>query len=588
MPASLMDFLTTPGDTARAANSQPGLPPIHAPFTEYGPWGAGGPQTVFAAPDIAKTPDYNPLMDPKQSGVLGFLARASGAPTQEMALAQKNGAMSSGMMQALQQRIDAGMSPQKAVVDVMNSPEGQQWFTTPGATPMQDITQYLAATTTKPKDMMNVSEGGSVFDPNSGKVVYHAPEKLISIEGNLVDPASRQTVWTAPDKGQVLAPGAVMFKDGKITGQNPTTDMQNATGFLDMAKATPEEREKFAEVMSQGLETKDMTQTERATKWLLDNGMIDAEAKHKFDAGLLSWQPILDAAGKTVGHVARDLAGAVVGAPVMLDGAEGTTPDALQNGDSTVGVGTSKGTKASDLAPGAALTGLTDPTDIVYGGNVISKLGAFAGGLIGNVLPEFSGEQSLKYNNAIEAIKQDIIALPEDSQMTKVERELALKPLEDARNPIQVATALIGLHDNLDNRRADAIRQMHEAPTADVRGKSASLISALERATANMPSRAALEDRLKRLQSGEDSTYEKYKQFWTGGGDQPGKLPDLTGGLGKLLTGAEDAAGKAGSAVVNAVSGAPAGPKPGSVVDNFVFIGGDPNDQKNWRAKGAK
>lgn len=603
MPASLMDFLVTPEDRLRESNSQPGLPPVQAPFTDYGPWGAGGPQTVFAPPDIAQTPDYNPLMDPKQSGVLGFLAKVSGAPTQEMALAQKQGAMSSGMLQALQQRIGAGMSPQKAVVDLMNSQEGQQWFTTPGANPMQDITQYLAATQTKPQDLMNVPEGGTVFDPNKGTVAYKAPEKLISIEGNLYDPNKGQVVYSAPDKGQVLAAGTKLVgAGGNELASNPTTELQNATGFLDMAKATPEEREKFAEVMSQGMETKDMTQTERATKWLLDNGMIDAEAKHKFDAGLLSWQPVLDPAGRTIGHVARDLAGAVVGQPVMLDGAEGTTPDALQNGDSEIGVGRSKGTTLKDLAPGAALLNLKDPTDIVYGSNSINDLATFAGGLIGNVLPEFSAKQSMDQKNAISDIKQALIALPNDSQMTKVERELALQPLENARNPIQVASALIGLMDTLENRRAEAIRQLNEGKTAEVRGKMASEVSDLEAIMARIPSKASMQDRLTRLEGGEDSTYEKYKQFWMGGDGQEGKLPDLTGGLGGLVSDTIGTAEKAGATVMDAgktavakgkqafdkAAATPAGPKPGSVVDNFVFIGGNPNEQKNWRAKGAK
>src|SRR5688572_16465968 len=70
---------------------------------------------------------FNALLTPDAPGLLGILGRLSGNPTREEWLFQKAGAASQAGLTGLAQRLQT-MSPQKAIVDFVSSPEGVEYF----------------------------------------------------------------------------------------------------------------------------------------------------------------------------------------------------------------------------------------------------------------------------------------------------------------------------------------------------------------------------------------------------------------------------------------------------------------------------
>lgn len=403
-------------------------------------------------------PKYNPLFASdgpfSDMGPLGALL-AQGPSRQEVLL-QQAGMGQQAAVSGIGQRISAGMSPQRALLDFANSPEGQEFFVSGGGF----------------SDLANIVKG--------------------------VSPAP-------PVEGVVLGPGAMLANPitGQQMGANPVGEVQKFQAMTDFANMTEAEIAQTARAQMAQDMAGNPTEGEAARAALVASGKISQETSNLIGAGMIKIQPILDQSGATVGHAMVNM---VDGTTTMLKPAA-TAPGQLpQPGSKDYAAGVTPGTETDAIDNnGPTFQGMTNPADIVDSAGPVGWLMEKLGPIAGNAFPAMSPVETTRNRKALGAIMADANMLAKSGKILKTEMD-DLRALADTlkvfTDPSSAAQTLISLHDRYTNLELKLNEQANDPKTtAQVRGDAILDLAALKRAKANLPSRESLTAKLEALQA---------------------------------------------------------------------------------------
>lgn len=421
-----------------------------------------GDPLVAAAqgPVAAPAPrSYSSLFDPQASGIRGIIGGIMGNPTRGEYQQQVQGQARSAGFQKLAQAVSAGTPPQKALLDFVNSPEGQQ-FMVSDADPMGSVTGFLKTIAPAPKDPINLAPGGQLRDPN--------------------DPS-------------------------KILAENQTGKLKDFQGMAALANLSPQEIQQLARAQLARGEG-DPTQSEQAMSKLVSGGLIDQDTANKFLAGVISIVPVKNERGEVVGQQVFDASKNEV---IDLGQPKAQTPTGVEEPNF----------KPEDAAPGAVVTTLREggknPAEIVMGAGPVSMFGEKIGGFLGNFVPGFTGSTDASNRQGLQIIAADANNLLDIGAKTNRASAEGTKEIRSllgldkngqggilgvTSNPRQAAQRLIGYNDWLDSREKIATEDFanKELPLED-RGNAQSELRAIQRAKANLPTRQELEAKMKEL-----------------------------------------------------------------------------------------
>lgn len=493
---------------------------------------------AFARPQFKNPNPFNALFAPDRPGLFGLIGSAMGNPTRQESLLSGAGQASGAGLKAIQERIAAGMPPQKAILDVLGSPEGVDWFTTPGADPLGDITNFMKMTQPPaPQDLINMSPGSTIYDPNSREPLY----------------------------------------------TNQTEALQTFNGFAALSDLPEVDIADLAAANLRRMTGGDTTATERAAGRLLERGVIDQDTHDLLLSGAISVEPVLDPYGSPTGRFTIvDKTGArppqMVGADTMQNGPqpELETPGAPGAKPQPLATVPTDEKAVQAAPPGSILSTLEDPADIIRGGGWFAGLQRGAGNVAGDILPGLVAEDQNKYKAALEKIRIDARELRAGSRLAG---DIAI--IDDFVNsvgvsdtPLKVGQQLIAWQDFLDSREERAVLTMSDKTTSKEERKAAAAdLNSIRTARANIPTREALAAKM-------DQIRQEPGPAISGLGKLPGVVLDAVRQLGKDAGGAEAEAEKAIEAGgTPEASGAPA---VGTVVDGYRFKGGNPNDPNSW------
>lgn len=421
------------------------------------------PTDSFAPLQMPELPAYNPLTDPTgplaRAGWIGSLM-AQGQTREEAQL----GRLGQGQAQAVHgigARIQAGMNPQRAIMDFAGSPEGMDFFTSGGGF----------------QDLANVVKG--------------------------LTPAAVEPIKLSPNEQLVLPDGAGGYRPAYTA---PNADVNKFTGFAELGNLSREEIGTLARAQLAKDLQGDMSASEAALARLVQEGKISQETADKNAAGLFKVQSVLDMAGNTTGYGVVDLTNNTV---TMLPATQGTAGQLPKAGDPNYIPGQTPGTEDAALPDnGPQFEGMANPADIVDGGGpmgwLIEKLGAMGG----NIAPSLAGGETAQKRNMLRRIMTDASQIASSGRVLATEMKDIRQLAETDNfwtNPIDVTNKLIGLHDAYDN----AERKLNEQtldPTGKNRGDALTELAAIRRAKANLPSRDSLlakKSQLEAMQPGE-------------------------------------------------------------------------------------
>lgn len=428
--------------------------------------GAGGAPTASAGQPSRR---YNPMGDPNgalaRSGWIGSLLSGSiGGPTREEFAMEQAGMAQQQAFQKISQSIEAGMAPQKAILDFVNSPEGSAFFTSGSG--MTDLANFVKGVTPP------------------------APESTVLAQGSTIGQTDPSTGVFTP---QYTAP---------VAAPPPTTDMQNFQALSEIGRLTPDEQASMARAMMLKNINGDMSAAQEAVGRLVKGGVMSQEVGDLLLSGALEVTPILDAAGGTQGHaVINKTKGSIFQLPSGQDPAQAPKP-----GSPDYAEGITPGTKPEELVGqtnNQMFQQIANPADIVDsagpGGWLSEKLGAFGG----MVAPSVVGE-SARNRKALAIIQADAQQLARSGKMLAGELKLLdgiTNNLGIMTNPRYATEALIMLHDMYDNREAVALEEFNNpGSTNKVRGDAQIELGSLRRAKANLPSREGLTAKLSQIE----------------------------------------------------------------------------------------
>lgn len=506
------------------------------------PWAGLREPTPGAFPPMQiKNPNpFNGILSPDSPGILGIIGRVAGNPTRQESLLAGAGQASGAGIQAIQQRIQAGMDPRSAVMSVLNTPEGMQWFTTPGADPLADIAQFMQMQP-KQQDLMSLSPGEAVFDPNS-----------------------RETVFT-----------------------NPTENLQTFNGFAELSGLPEADIQDLAAAQMQKDSGQDGTATERAAKRLLERGVISQDVADLMIAGTLSVQPVMNSMNQPTGKfMIADSTGTlqpkILGADDM--GGAPLEPSPEEAPAAVAPPPPSKPATPQELksmAPGQTLQGLEDPADIVRGGGLTASIARGIGNVAGELSPALVPEKMNAYKNALEKIRLDARELRSGNRLAADVKIIDdfVNSIGSSDTPIKVAQTLMAWQDFLDTREAQAVTTLSNAATSieDRKQASADLVS-VNTARSNIPTREALAAKITQLQQEPGPLIQGLTQL-------PKTVMDAITGLEQdvpeALGTAEQSIEQPAPEAAQPQGGQPV-PPVGTVVDGYKFKGGNPNDQSSW------
>lgn len=416
-------------------------------------------QQSFQPLPAGDIPSYNPMTDPEgplaRAGWIGSLI-ASGGNTRSEVEAAKLGEGQRQAMHGIGARMEAGMTPQRAIMDFAGSPEGMQFFTNGGG--------Y--------SDLANIVKGLTPAGPQYEKL--GANESLVQIN---------------PDGTQ------------SITMTAPNADVNKFTALSELGMLTRDEQAQAARAMLLKEQTGDLSAAEAAMDRLVLANRVSRETADLILSGSITPTPILDTAGNTVGYGVKDLTNNDV---TMLPTTAGQAGELPKPGDSNFVPGITPGTQPDQLPDnGPAFQGMANPADIVDGAGPVGWLMEKLGALGGNISPALAASDTTQKRLMLNRIMADA------SQMASTGKVLA-QELQDIRglaatggfwtNPLNATQTLISLHDAYDNAAA-ALLEQTQGSTGKVRGDAELELAAIRRAKANLPKREQLEAKMSQLES---------------------------------------------------------------------------------------
>lgn len=436
--------------------------------------GGGGGGTP--APSGAPAPrSYNALLDPSRSGVFGVLGGLMGNPTRQEHQQQVVGSARAKGFQSLADAITAGVPPQKAILQFVETPEGQNFFAT-SSDPAAELAQFMNQTVGKPKE--DYSLGNQRF---SGAT------------------------------NEVIATGA----------EQPTEAVRTFNAMAQLANLSDEERTELARtklLTAQG----DPTQEEAAWNRLIQQGKADRNTADLNLAGAIKIMPVKDLNGNVVGNQ-------------VVNTLDNTVIDLKQGVPQSAQEPTPLDEPPYDpkkTVPGEPLRRLKElgmsPADIVDGAGPVGAFGEKVGGIMGNV-PGFagSGRQTSLMRQGLNSIAADANTLldmySKQNRASKADSDNIKTIIGGitglATNPGVAAEKLIAFNDYLDTREQIATQdRANPNNTQQTRGDADVELNAIRRARANLPTREELKAKLTTLDAG-PSAIEKV-------------IPDIEKGIG--------------------------------------------------------
>jgi hypothetical protein len=420
---------------------------------------------------------------------------------------QVQGSARSAAFKSLSEAVQAGVPPQKAILQFVNSPEGQNFFMT-DADPVSAISGFLK---------------------------------------------------NAVGESYTLNPGDVrMGPDDKPVASVPTQETEAVRTFNAMAETaglSPAETAELARAQLIKQSSGDTTSEDRALSRMVNEGKITQEFADKKRANLISIQQDRNAAGETTGYT-------------LVDATNPQAPTATKIGGSQP---TSAQPSPVDETPppeikGASMQTMRDlglnPADVVEGAGIVPMFEEKAGGIIG-LLPgmqAFSGERARALRGGLAQIKADMANAKDTLSKSDRSSKDDINALEgiignvgSTSNPIQAAQGLITWNNWLDTRERIAKEIVAKGGSDETSqknvGNAMGELDAITKARANLPSKADLIAKMKQLQT-------KPTALET-------ELPKAGGAARKLLNSTEDTVGAATGAepAAPAAPAAPSQPK---------------------------
>lgn len=222
------------------------------------------------------------LFDSSYPGsVFGALGSAFGNRSQ----AQYSGDVNGQAMANLAQLREQGLPPEQAIMKFIQSPEGQKWMGSGAADVKGTLDMFVKQTLPQPDVATST--------PAGGKTTFSSP----------VTNQPTRTITNAPNETQNFNNGVPMINNipagasqtnttpGGTTRQGqPTTDLQNFTGFAALSNMEPDAIRELATYQAMPQDMRAQKMQERALYALVNSGKLDAETAQKLIGGLLTLQ----------------------------------------------------------------------------------------------------------------------------------------------------------------------------------------------------------------------------------------------------------------------------------------------------------
>lgn len=207
---------------------------------------------------------YSPLRDPNgplaRAGWIGSLL-ATG-PTREQAMMQDAGSGQQQAVTGIGRRLESGMTPQRAIFDFANSPEGQEFFTSGGG--FTDLANVVKGLSPDPqaaaRNAAFGNKGGSDVTAETGSEMspdryMKAAERLAAVgdtEGanialKLAEEARQAAAIKDPPTTDELKEYEVYRKQEKEAGRDPMTWMDYKSALLKKSNPNNPEAAKDAQ-----------------------------------------------------------------------------------------------------------------------------------------------------------------------------------------------------------------------------------------------------------------------------------------------------------------------------------------------------
>jgi hypothetical protein len=387
-------------------------------------------------------------------------------------------------LSSLQSYIDgAGGQVQKGVMDFISSPEGQDFFTS-SEDPIGAIKGYLQVSQAAPADPYTLSPGQTRYSGDNQPVANVEPMEI-----------------------------------------------QTAKGFMGLADLNPEEsREVSRALLGKMTKGDNATQKEDAIRYLIDRKILDEDTGQKILAGVIQIDQPRDAAGRPLGP------------PVAIDL---TNMSSGGRPEITI-LGGNKGGPAGDEPAGTQVepeTGekVTPSGDIIFGAGPVAGVGSLLGGALGNIRPELAATKYTEYKTALSTIFSDVTNLLNVNKRLASDVALSRGMVDKSgflSNPAEQGQALLGLHNLVDRRLAEAsviVNSSDPKYTGEVKGEASQEIVALKKLQRDLPAVADIEASIMKFNMGEGSIQQG--------------IAEGAGKLGAVVQGAEEVGAAAGKAV---------------------------------------
>lgn len=464
------------------------------PFDLSSIFGGGGDSSSGGSPATV-APSSGGIFDPSNGagsvpGQIGAdIGRLFGLPDAN----QRKAAADAEIMKDLSEiHAQNGGNPQKAILQFLQTPQGQKLFSTPGA--VDTLTTWTKAITPPTPQTFNTPAGTqtSVMDPNNpGKTMASVSQpttEMQNYQGGVPTP-----VTTAPgSQTNVLQKG-----QPTNTFSAPTTEVQNFNALTGkMAGLKPEE---LSQLAVNALNPGEVQQKALAVAGLVKNGAIDQDMGNKLLAGTIDIKEEMNDNGEKTGrYILTDKA---TGAGKVINPVGQGLPTTSAPGTPTIpGAGKTPALPQGSVNP----DGTVDPSkafnakdSMGLGVGPLATGVAFAGHILRSFNPGNDEQSSLATSARRDAILRMRTALVEvggSNGRLKSKVESWLKQAPDTGpmgDPKDTYRNLIDLHDDLKAQIAseqETARDFLHQPHANIKEAKENVIR-LQNVLDHMPTR---------------------------------------------------------------------------------------------------
>lgn len=439
------------------------------------------------------------MFDPSRGGLLSIVGGAMGHPTLQqheanvaMQTQQFVGGTRKAAIQEYLSRIQAGMPPQKALIEAAQTPAGQDLFMNdPDA--VATITNFMKGT----------------MEPR-----------------------------------ETLSPGQAVFEGNRMVANLPPSDVQSFERLSELAQLDDTSKAELAKLTMLHNANPggggDGTQKERAISQMVAAGRLSPELGQDLLAGIIQIMPIRNPNTQEFEGIASvNMATGEVNflQPGQGGAQPGAGPAGAQPGAQPQQPLSPEAEKrVQQMTPSQVYQRLKDPADILDGAGPIAAAEELSGKLFGSLFPSLSAEDVAIRRQGLAAIRlqtqylRDLIGSRGFSADVGMLDEIA-NGTNTFTNPVIVGNQLLQLHNLLDTRQSLEAERANSGTTAEERGQARQILHTIDAVRASLPPRENLVAKLEVLRNA------------------PSPLPGLLESLGGAATQVEQGVGDALSGV---------------------------------------